>query len=46
MNQPKCQIIEMNVLSKGKERPITAEMIAKVLAKLAKGNAEPLAMTA
>ena len=46
MTQPKRQIIEMNILSKGKEQPITSEMIAAVLKKLAKGNAEPLPMTA
>lgn len=46
MTQPKRQIIEMNILSKGKEQPITSEMIAAVLKKLAKGNVEPLPMTA
>ncbi|WP_169835324.1 hypothetical protein [Moraxella pluranimalium] len=39
-------ITEMNVLSKGKEQPITSEMIVAVLKKLAQGNPKPLAMTA
>lgn len=49
MTQPKRQIIEMNILSKGKEQPITSEMIVAVLKKLANAanvNAEPLPMTA
>lgn len=36
----------MNILSKGKEKPITTEMILAVLAKLSQGNAEPLALSA
>ncbi|STZ09937.1 Uncharacterised protein [Moraxella caviae] len=30
-----AKIFEMNVLSKGQEKPITSEMIAQALAKLA-----------
>ncbi|VEG12814.1 hypothetical protein [Moraxella cuniculi] len=46
MNQPTRQMTEMNIVSKGKEQPITAEMIAAVLKKLAKGNPQVLPMTA
>lgn len=37
--------VEMNLLSQGVEKPITAEMIAAVLSKLAQ-SAEPLALCA
>lgn len=46
MNQPKRQNIEMNILSKGTEKPITTEMITAVLQKLTKGHRESLALTA
>ena len=46
MNQPQRHNIEMNILSKGTEQPITTEMITAVLKKLAKGHRESLALTA
>ena len=46
MNQPKRQNIEMNILSKGTEKPITTEMITAVLKKLAKDRRVSMALTA
>lgn len=44
--QPVNASLEMTVLSKGKKKHVTSEMIKAVLAKLAEGNRGQLALSA
>lgn len=44
--QPVNASLEMTVLSKGKKKHVTSDMIKAVLAKLAEGNRAPLALSA